>query len=201
MEPMKQVRKPFLLAGISVPVVFWGTLVLCGARLGGYSHRVRLVSELGATGTPTRELFAAGLLACSALSLVFIVGLYRECRQVRMSTVPVLVLLAYTVSIAGAGLFPLPHRLHGALGSPSIVLPLSPMLAAVLWRRAPYPEGLRIFSILGLLLMSSGFLAFLPDVLGAYPGLKQRLFHAGWTLWFVYLGVGFSAAGRDLHVE
>ena len=189
---LKPVRRQVLYAGLSVPIVFWGTLALCGHRLEGYSPMSRLVSELGAAGTPTRALFAAGLLLCAALSLAFVVGLVGECRRARISTAPVLVILTFTASIAGAAIFPMPHRLHEILGSPSVLMPLSPLLAGLLWRRTSFPPGVRLFSALGFLAMSLGFLAFFPAVLAGYPGLKQRLFHMGWSLWFVYLGVAFS---------
>jgi len=39
--------------------------------------------------------------------------------------------------------------------------------------------------------MTLGFLAFMPDVLSNYPGLKQRFFHIGWSLWFFYLSYSF----------
>ena len=68
---LNALRRGAVLAGLLVPLVFWGTLALCGAMLGDYSHLSNLVSELGATGTETRVVFAAGLLVCSLLSLVF----------------------------------------------------------------------------------------------------------------------------------
>lgn len=39
--------------------------------------------------------------------------------------------------------------------------------------------------------MALGFLAFMPDVLNNYPGLKQQFFHIGWSLWFFYLSYSF----------
>lgn len=189
---LKHVQKQLLYAGMYAPIVFWGTLALCGIRLGEYRHLSRLVSELGAVGTSTQVLFTAGLLLCSALSLAFVIGIHRECRSARISTVPALVILTFTVSIAGAGIYPMPHRLHGVLGSPSVLLLLSPVLAVLLWRRASFLAGLRLFSALSFLVMSLGFLAFVPGILEEYPGLKQRFFHAGWSIWFVYLSVGFS---------
>jgi hypothetical protein len=40
--------------------------------------------------------------------------------------------------------------------------------------------------------MSIGFSAFMPEILSNYPGLKQRVFHAGWSVWFAYLGYIFT---------
>jgi hypothetical protein len=40
--------------------------------------------------------------------------------------------------------------------------------------------------------MILGFSAFFPDIMGNYPGVKQRFFHIGWTLWFICLSQRFS---------
>jgi hypothetical protein len=50
-------RQP-LASGNVIPVIFWGTRVVCGYVKGGYDHLARLVSELGATGT--RSLWFIG---------------------------------------------------------------------------------------------------------------------------------------------
>lgn len=199
---MKPVTRVLVIAGLLVPMVFWTTLALCTREAGGYSHLSDQVSELGAAGTATRALFATGLLACSALSLAFVVGSFRACRGAGLSTLPVLVVPAYTFSIAGAAVFPMPHPLHGILGSPSVLLLLSPLLAAVLWRRGRAPRGLLPVSLFSLLVMALGFLVFVPNVLDGHLGLKQRFFHAGWSVWFAYLSVGFlSAPDRRVDVR
>jgi len=53
-----------LALGSVIPVIFWGTLVICGYLIRGYNHLTRLVSELGTIGTRTQYIFMAGLLAC-----------------------------------------------------------------------------------------------------------------------------------------
>ncbi len=181
-----------IFAGIGIPIVFWVTLILCGVLIGDYSHFSNLVSELGTTGASTQVLFSSGLLFCSTLSLVFVFALYRECQHFQISTIPVLVILTFTFSIAGAAIFPLPHPLHGILGSPSVFLFLSPLLAVILWREVPSLKRMRLFSVCCFLIMSLGFLALFPDVLENDPGLKQRFFHVGWSIWFGYLAIEFS---------
>ena len=47
-------------------------------------------------------------------------------------------------------------------------------------------------AIISFMVMALGFLVFVPSVLDDYLGLKQRLFHAGWSIWFGYLSLGFS---------
>ena len=183
------IDRGLVLLGSAIPLVFIATNIVCGFVLGDYNHLTRLVSELGALGTRSQHLFTAGLLLCSALSLLFVVGLCRSCMAAGLSVVPALVILAYTESIAGAALFPLPLRLHLVLGMPSILLLLSPALALLLWRRLPH---MGLMAAISLAVMSLGFLTYLPDVLGDYPGLKQRFFHLGWAVWFLLLSYRFA---------
>jgi len=180
-----------LAMGSVVPVIFWGTLVACGYTNGDYNHMTRLVSELGEIGTRSQYMFIAGLLACAVLSVLFVVGLCRACKEMGISTVPALIILSFSVSIGGAAIFPLPLRLHLVMGMPSVLLFLSPLAALVLWRGDKPPVGLRAMALASFLIMLLGFAAFMPDVLSAYPGLKQRLFHLGWSIWFLSLSLAF----------
>lgn len=184
--------------GIFIPPVFWLTLAVCGELLGGYRHGSDLVSELGAEGTATRWLFASGLLACSALSVAFVAGLLLECRKAALGVLPVLLILSFTITIAGAAIFPMPQPMHGRFGAPFALMMLSPPLALVSWRRDGHAlPGLRGFAVASFALMAAGALVFVPDVLGQYPGLKQRFMHAGWSVWFTYLGAAFSGIMRS----
>jgi hypothetical membrane protein len=177
--------------GSVIAIIFWGTLTFCGYLMGSYDHLERLVSELGAVGTRTQYLFAAGLLACAILSVLFVIGLCQECKKRGISTIPALIILAFSLSIGGAALFPLPLRMHLVMGMPSVLLFLSPLAALVLWPGERMPAALRPWAIASLAVMLLGFLAFLPEVLGAWPGLKQRFFHVGWSLWFIGLSRSF----------
>ena len=193
-DPGKGATLAFIRLGAGIPPVFFLTTVVCGLLLGDYNHLTRMVSELGAIGTRTRVLFSAGLLVCAILSLLFVVGLRRACRAIGISDIPTLIILAYSVSIAGAGLFPLPLRLHLVLGMPSVLLILSPVMSLLLWRKARGLPHIVAMSLVALGLMSLGFLAFAPGVLSGYPGLKQRFFHVGWSVWFLCLSWSFARA-------
>lgn len=184
--------KRLLYLGGLIPIVFFGTTFLCGYMQGHYNHLTRMVSELGTIGTRSQFVFMAGLLICSALSMLFVVGLFRKCRESGLNVSPVILIVFYSVSIAGAALFPLPLRMHGILGSPSVLLILSPLLGLLLWNKQRRPSHVIPMSIVSLLIMLLGFMAFMPNVLSEYPGLKQRFFHVGWSIWFVYLSYGFS---------
>jgi len=192
----KMKTKHFLALGSVIPVIFWGTLTVCGYVLGDYNHLTRLVSELGAMGTRTQIMFTAGLLACAVLSVLFIIGLSNACRERGISALPVWIILTFSVSLAGAALFPLPLRLHLWAGMPSILLFLSPLAALVLWNGDKRPAGLRLWAILSLAIMLLGFLAFMPEVMSSTLGLKQRFFHLGWSLWFIGLSRAFLVAAK-----
>lgn len=181
----------YLYAGGIIPLIFWITIFVCGTILGDYNHFSGLVSELGALGTETQTIFTIGLVLCSLLSIVFAVGLFKICSTVRLSILPVILIFTYSLSIGGAGLFPMPLRLHGILGVPSILLIFSPLLSLILWRKTDLLPHIKYFSIISFVIMLLGFLIFLPNVLNDYPGLKQRFFHIGWSVWFLYLSYIF----------
>jgi hypothetical protein len=189
---VKTSTRCFLRLGSSIPIVFFATTIVCGFILGNYNHLSRLVSELGASATRSQYVFSTGLLICSALSILFIVGLHRTCRMIGISSVPVIVLLSYSISIAGAALFPLPLRLHLIMGMPSILLILSPLLSLFLWSTSRHLLHIIRASLCSFFVMSLGFLSFMPSILSDHPGLKQRLFHVGWSLWFLYLSHRFT---------
>jgi hypothetical membrane protein len=186
--------KHWLDVGFAVPVVFFFTTFLCGLVQGRYNHLSRLVSELGTIGTKSQYLFTAGLVLSSFLSVIFIAGLLGACRRLRLSVWPVLPILSFSISMAGAAIFPLPLRMHLIMGSPVFLFLLSPLLGLLLWPQKHRLPHVVEMSVLSLLIMALGFLAYFPDVLASYPGLKQRFFHVGWSVWFVYLGTAFRQA-------
>lgn len=182
--------KKFVNTGFFIPLVFWLTIIICGLLTENYSHLINLVSELGAVGTKTQFIFTIGLVVSSVLSVLFVIGLCKVAKKYKLSIIPILILFTFSFSIFGAAIFPLPLTLHGILGSPSILLPLSPLLAMILWNNKIIP-GIKLSSGIIFFIMSLGFLAFSPGILENYWGLKQRFFHIGWTIWFVYLSQKF----------
>lgn len=180
----------FRLSGLLASVVFWTTTIVCGFLMPNYNHASNLVSELGALGTNTQSLFTIGLVSTSILSVLFVIGLLKVARQKSLNIIPILAILLLSFSLAGAALFPMPLALHRILGMPSILFPVVPLLSLLLWRKAGI-SGLKFFSFAIFVIMALGFSAFFPDLFEAYAGLKQRFFHAGWSLWFVYLATLF----------
>lgn len=183
--------KYFLYTGGIIPFVFWITTFICSAMIGDYSHLTGMVSELGALGTESQIFFTSMLVLCSIMSIMFIIGLLRVCKIMGISIIPVLLILSYTISIAGAAIFPMPLRLHEILGMPAILLVLSPITAIFLWGGEKQIKGIKHMAIIATIIILLGFLVFVPDVLSNYIGLKQRFFHIGWSIWFIYLSYSF----------
>jgi hypothetical membrane protein len=183
-------NKSLAYLGIIIPLIFWGTTIICGLMTENYSHLTNLVSELGEIGTKTQYIFTIGLVLCSILSVLFIIGLYKTAKEIGLKTLPIILILIYSFSIFGAAVFPLPLNLHGILGSPSMLLPLSPLLALILWKKDKIPN-IKIASGIILFIMLLGFLTLIPNILDNYFGLKQRFFHIGWSMWFIYLSQKF----------
>lgn len=193
---MKQNRK-FVYLGFVIPLIFWSTTIICGSMTESYNHLTNLVSELGALGTETQYIFTTGLVISSILSILFIIGLYNIAKEVGLNTIPILFILTFSFSIFGAAIFPLPMNLHGILGSPSMFLPLSPLLTLILWKEEKI-KNIKIASGIILLIMVLGFLVLTPLILDNYFGLKQRFFHIGWTFWFIYLSQRFIELNKTL---
>lgn len=184
------INKKLLYLGFIIPPVFWVTIFICGLMTENYNHLINMVSELGTIGTKTQYIFTAGLVLVAILSVLFIAGLYKTAKKTELNVIPILLMFTFSFSVFGAGIFPLPLNLHGILGSPSMLLPLSPLLAMFLWREDKIAK-IKIATGIIFVIMLLGFLTSAQNILDNYFGLKQRFFHTGWSLWFVYLSLEF----------
>ena len=182
-------NRKLIYLGFIIPLVFWSTIIICGFLTENYNHLTNMVSELGAAGTKTQYIFATGLVLSSVFSVFFIVGLYRIAKKSGLNIIPILLMLTFSFSIFGAAVFPLPLKLHGILGSPSMLMPFSPLLALLLWKEEKIPD-IKILAGIILIIMLLGFLT-LSQILDDYFGMKQRFFHIGWSLWFICLSMKF----------
>lgn len=188
--------KSLLYFGFLIPITFWITTLICGFLMPGYNHLTRMVSELGEIGTKTQYMFTTGLVLTSIFSILFNIGLHKTCKKVGLNIIPILILWTFSFSIFGAGLFPFPLRLHGLLGSPSMILFLSPLAASIFWK-TDIISNIKVVSFLTFVFMSLGFLVLFPNILTDYFGIKQRLFHIGWTVWFLYLSTIFIRINKS----
>jgi len=182
--------RQLLYLGFLAPITFWVTTFVCGFILDDYSHLKWLVSELGALGTPTQHLFTVGLVLSAVLNIFFTIGLWKYCRKLKLSLIPIILLSLYSF-IAGPAIFPMPLKLHSISGLPMPLLMASPLIALWVWRKKEHLLKFRTVAIISLIIMMFGFLIFFPNVLNEYFGLKQRFLYTGWTIWSVYLSYRF----------
>lgn len=183
-------------SGFLVPLVFWATTMVCGLILPDYSHLSDQVSELGALGTKTQSLFTAGLLLSSALSIIFILKFSHYSRKHKINIIPVAILFAFSLSIAGAAIFPMPLRMHGIWSLPAVLLYFSPLLALILWKQKTVT--ITYAAIFSILIMIVGISVFIPDLLSSCHGLKQRFFHIGWSVWFIGLNMEYFKRSKTV---
>jgi hypothetical membrane protein len=191
---MKQ-TKPLLYTGIIAALLFWICTVICGYVHGNYNHLNGTISELGALGTRSQTLFSNFLLVISALGICFFIGLVRACKEMGISIIPVLPILFHCLSLAGIAFFPQGTDWHPIVGQLSLLIIPGAFLALLLWRKKGFLP-IRLLSLVSLLFMCVALLLVLTELAPPafkqnYGGLIQRLFHAGWSFWFVSLGVCF----------
>ena len=187
---MNKNEKLLLYFGIVSPLLFWLTTFVCGAFLEGYNHSSNLVSELGAQGTRTQYLFSFGLVLSSILNVFFVFSLWRICRDLKESIVPLILMFCYSF-LAGPGIVPMPLPLHGVIGMPFPLIMFAPLLALILWRKDVVRIGLIISAVISLAIMLLGFLIYAPDTLPEYFGIKQRFLYLGWTVWSCAVAIRF----------
>ena len=197
---MKLSEKHLLYFGIISPIVFWLTTFLCGGILDNYSHLSNLVSELGAQGSRTQYLFTIGLVISSILNGFFVYSLWKRCKQMNASIVPLILMFCYSF-LAGPGIVPMPSPFHGIVGLPFPLIMFAPLFALILWRSKVSNTSLKICAVISLVIMFMGFLIYFPEIIPEYFGLKQRFLYLGWTIWSCATVLRFIQLGQVLNDE
>jgi hypothetical membrane protein len=185
--------KQLLYLGIIVPVLFWGSTIIAGLLHGQYSHSTMVVSDLGALETGSEVFMAITTMLCGILTIFFITGLYRVCKEIGISVIPVLTIWTMAISFVWAAVFPKNHDMHGTLGPLPLIMCIGELLTFVLWRGKQF-QRIRMLSLLSFGIFLLCLLRFIPVLQDNYQGLVQRFIHLGWSAWFISLAVCF----RDL---
>ena len=188
--------KTLLYFGFLSPVFFWITTYVCGLIQEDYNHLSGLVSQLGALGTKSQYLFTIGLVLSSVLNIFSVIGLYKLCKELKLSIIPVFFMLLYSF-LAGPAIFPMPLPLHGIVGFPFPFIMLAPVLSIILWRGKEQLLKIRYLAIFSFLIMFFGFLIYFPNILNEYFGLKQRFLYLGWSIWSMFLSYRFLQLIKD----
>lgn len=182
--------KKLLYLGLIMPFVFWVSMAIAGELHGHYNPFVHTVSELGAIGTNSEDFTAAAMYGCAAMAVFYAIGLWRACTEMKVSVVPILAAPAAAVMFAWTAVFHLGNPLHGVIGFVPLLLFVGALFSVLLWK-GQQQQTLRRLSLASLLVMALIFLRFVPALQHQFPGLIQRFFHLGWSIWFVAMSFSF----------
>ena len=196
-------RKPetlLLWAGIAVPILYFGNLLLSSLLYPGYSHVRQYVSELGGPEAPHATLFNTGVvifgLAAVAAGGGFGLALRRrDSGRVLAVAVGALVSL-FGVGMVLGGVFPMPDPRHGGYGL-AMGIHLAPPLLAWGLRRRPELRWLRLFLWVNFVLMVTLFAIMMGVgelVTRANVGVFQRAYALAMFPW---IGIAAGVLARQ----
>ena len=127
-------RRLLLGAGIAMPVIYFGNLIVAEAMSPAVNAWMRLPSDLGVAPLQWAPVFNAGLIAVGASAIFgaggLFLGLRRLGAKLALSGATGLAMTVSGLVMAMAGLFPLPNPLHYGFN----LLPLgmlTPLLGAL----------------------------------------------------------------------
>jgi glucans biosynthesis protein C len=197
---MRTSERLLLWAGVAVPVLYFGNLLLNALLYPGYSHVRQYVSELGGPEAPHATLFNTGVvlfgLAAMAAGGGFGLALRRRgSGRVLAVAVGALVVL-FGAGMILAGVFPMPDPRHGGYGLPMGVHIVPPLLAWGL-RRRPELRWLRLFLWVSFVAMVTLFAIMMGVgelVTRANVGLFQRAYALAMFPW---IGIAAAALVRE----
>lgn len=196
-----RLEKSLLYAGIAVPVIYFGNLLLTPLFYPGYSHVTQYASELGGPDAPRPYIFNTAILLLGVAGLAagagYFLGLRRLTGKTGLPAVLGLILVLFGVSMVMGGMFPMPDERHGGFGL-GMGVHLGPLLLALALRKRPDLRGLRTYLLVTTVLMI-GFFAVMMGVgqlvTRANVGIFQRLYALNLFPW---IGIGAWFVKREL---
>jgi hypothetical membrane protein len=194
--PTMQRRRPLLLAGLLVPILYFGTILASATLVPGYSHVSQYASELGMAEAASARLFNGGILLAGLAAIFGSVGIYlaveSEGGRRVWSALAALALGLFGVGLLFGALFPMPDPRHGGFGL-GMGVHLAPLFLALALRPVEGRGRLVRYLLATAVLM----LVMLLPMMGvgglvtrANVGLFQRLYA---LLVFVWIGVASLA--------
>jgi hypothetical membrane protein len=160
------------LWGLILAPIFYYTGLIGGALLWpGYSHVSQYASELGSAASPHPMFFNTNAILCGLAAIIGAVGLNHALATLSgkrgWAMAAAISVALWGASVIMAGLFPMPHELHGAYGL-GIAGQLTPLLTLLTLRNVEGTFGLKLF--LGFIFVAS--LAMFLVMMGIAGPLK-----------------------------
>ena len=203
-------RAPFLIAGIIGPIWFTTLVIIQGILQPDYSHVAMPISALAAW--PYGWIQILNFLVMGALMAAYAIGLHNAIRPARFGLVGIVVLLASSLGIALAGVFPwisvngvpteTPQHVVGAVlafsGASLGLIFLSRRMAADSdWQHlSSYVLATGIVMLL-LFIALGGFAIDEGTPLHPWAGLLQRVILAVWFPCIIVIAMRALRVGRE----
>lgn len=148
--PFRRSTRVGLLAGLFVPVVYFGVQFWRGAAVPGYSFRRDAASDLGAAGVPGAAWFNVAAIASGVAAVLAAAAWWDALRSWRVGRLGRGVVCAALTSIGAAsiaaGWFPLPDDRHGG-GPVGVGLFALPFLLVFAIARRSAPSWVRVYAV------------------------------------------------------
>ena len=198
-------RRTFLVCGALSSLLYVVGDVLAGVFYPQYhSYRSQMVSELMATGAPTRSLMVWLFIPYNLLVFAFAGGVWRSAEERRATRLTAMVLVGYGVlSSAGLMLTPMDMRGTGPLPAPTIlhiwdtVVQGIFIMLALVFGAFVHGSRFRLYSFATLFLcLAFGAWAGAQATQQSTPwlGLTERVNIYAWMLWIAVLAVSLLHA-------
>lgn len=199
----------FLLScGILASLLYLGTDLWAGKLLKGYSFSAQSMSELGAAGSPTRQLVVVLTFAAGAFLIVFGIGVW----QTSASTILPRIVAGLIIGNAVAGLiatlfFPNRFGVRPEFGTPGVLLMFLSVLCFVLamvFGAVAFHGWMRVLSIAipvaYILLAILRFATAASSNLGTTVliGTQERTMAYSFLVWVTALAVYLLLSNRAL---
>ena len=164
-------QRQYLWGLILAPVFYYVGLIGGGLLWPGYSHISQYASELGSAASPHPMFFNVNAILCGLSGIAGAIGLNHALKRLSgkagWAMAAALTVALWGVSVVLAGLYPMPHDLHGAYGL-GMAGQFTPLFALLALRNVENTGALKLF--LGFIFVAS--LAMFLVMMGVFGPLK-----------------------------
>ncbi|MEQ9266364.1 MAG: serine hydrolase [Balneolaceae bacterium] len=185
-----------VLTGFFLSALFWVGLFIAGYIHGEFSFVRDDFIFLNAFYSNSGSFFSIIEMVIAFLCIPFLIGLYRSCKALELSTLPILPVAFFSVSMIGVSIFPMPSIQLSISANLILASFFGPALAVLLWRKSVFRKLAHVSIIPVLLMIGSTVLMILrpafPQFVHEYFGLIQKLFFLGVTFWLCALSLSFN---------
>jgi hypothetical protein len=170
-----------LLAGVAMPLLYFGAQALAAPYFPGFSVWVHSASVLGSDLSTRPSILNGGAALTGAAALWASYGLFRALRIQGVWMAVALLVAACSVSMGLASLWaashPMPDPRHnpGALGAGMFAAPFVVLLASFALSRAAGLKAYLVANVLLFFLVASFYSGIFPIDVRSYGGALQRL--------------------------